>query len=230
MKSRGFSLSELIVYTFLLMLVSSAIYGTLRMGNHCHSLGRSQVDVQRTCNLAMALLQQELTEAQANCVEFFPKTGYADQPVGVVFLSARDGSGRFRFDPVGGWPQWQRYVGYYLDADPQGASTRALYRAELVTSNLPSLVPVKGTLLSPAVGTAQIRANGQQRRMICRGLAAPSSSLPRGGFDVYGMFNNARSYDATTQPIYVDLLAEPTDPTVATRSTLTISTRVQSKN
>lgn len=230
MRRAGFSLSELIVYSFLLLLVSSAIYGTLRMGTHCHSLGRSQVDVQQTCNVAIGQLQQELAEANANTVEFFPKTGFADQPVGVVFLSARDGSGRFRYDPTSGWPQWQCYVGYYLDADPQGGAGRALYRAELPAATLPGLVPIKGTRQSPVVGTTRMRSNGLNRRLIVRGLEAPSASLPHGGFDVYGMFNNAKSYTETTQPICVDLYALPTDPTVATLSTLTTSTRIQSKN
>jgi len=230
-KQRGFTISELLVYSVLLLLVSSSIYGTLHMGVHCHSLGRSQVDVQQTCNVAIAQLQQELAEANANSVEFFPKTGYTDQPIGVVFLSARDANGVFRYDPTCGWPQWQTYVGYYLDVDPQGRpNTRALYRAEVAAGALPGLVPVKGTMLSPIVGTARIRTSGVRRRMICRGLAAPSTALPRGGFDVYGMFNNAKSYTEMTQPICIDLSAVPSDPTIATVSTLTTSTRVQSKN
>lgn len=227
---RGFSLSELIVYSFLLLLVSSSIYGTLRMGVHCHSLGRSQVDVQQTCNVALALLQQELAEANANTVEFFPKAGYTDQPVGVVFLTARDARGVFRYDPTCGWPQWQAYVAYWLDADPQGGTARALYRAELVGPQQPGLIPIKGTQHSPVVGTARIRSAGVRKRMICRGLAPPSTGSPHGGFDVYGVFNNVKSYEATTQPICIDLLALPSDPRTPTISTLTTSTRVQSKN
>lgn len=211
----GLTLLEMMVYAALFPLLLGVVYTILMASRRYLETARNAVDVQQSAALAVSKMGRELRETTPLVVQTFPGSAVpASTVVGVVFVSARNSAGQFVWEPGGsGLPYWQKYVAYYLDADPSDPGSnrmRALYRAEFtptVSQGFPTLDPGLPSTLTPAVTASSIRSAPQNRRLICGRVLAPTTALPRGGLNVYFSSDAGvtRTYGACSNPVYLEL-------------------------
>ncbi|MEW6280941.1 MAG: prepilin-type N-terminal cleavage/methylation domain-containing protein [Candidatus Eremiobacterota bacterium] len=202
-RPRGMTLIELMVYAMLLSVALATIFLFFKYGNVYLHKTRTMVAVEQQSNVATAWLMKDLMECPEGLIDSFAS------PPGVVFLSARDNNGNFVYDTNTGDPIWQRYVGYYLDVDPERPNdtrVNALFRAEQVVGGLPATNAQRPT---PAgVTTTTMRTSGINRRLVAHGLVPPTGGN-HGGLDVYSLPDPAqpanKQYDALFNPLYLDL-------------------------
>jgi hypothetical protein len=210
MKSKKAStLMEVMIYSLLLVSVLIIAYMFYKLGNQYLKKTRTQVEMQQGASLSGSALVRDLCEAYETGIASFPSPASPGALPGVVMLSARDDQGAFRYEDGSGNPIWQRYVGYYLDTDPEmpaDASVKALFRAEITNlGGLPSSNPPGP--VAAGVTTTLMRTSGLRRKLVAHGLRAPSNTLPHGGLDVYSLnTTNAKIYPTVlTNPVWVDL-------------------------
>ncbi|MEW6281697.1 MAG: hypothetical protein AB1758_24020 [Candidatus Eremiobacterota bacterium] len=198
MGKRGSTLTEVLVYSLLLVLNLVLAYAMWLAGNRYMLTTRAQVQVQQSANVASYRLNAELMEAAPGSLEVFPRGVNPDSTVvGVVFLSARRFQAPHPFvtDGQTGLPVWQKVVGYYLDADPtqpENLSIRALYRVEMVPSGF-----TPGTLVSRpsslGITTSTLRGvatgNTADRRLVAHGITSPTPSSGASTASAHGGFN-----------------------------------------
>ena len=212
LRKPGATLIEILTYMALASVVFLAIYGIFAAGRRYFEIARASIEVQQAANTIAFRLGRDLAETEPNSVQSFPNSSATSAPVGVVFLSARKvatgaaDDNVFQVDPTYGIPKWQKYVGYYLDADPSypdNPRMMALYMAEYVPSGFPKTRADKP--LTNNVTTATIRTSGVNRRLVAHGVLAPTTTRPRGGFNCYAMVNGAQSQLVFQNPLRVDL-------------------------
>lgn len=207
MKKKGSTLSELLLYSVLLMLVLSVAYTFFRLAQGYVHKTRAQVELQQNVGLAGASLVRDLSEAWSDAVTSFPNASAPSAPAGVVFLMARDSQNRFVYEVASGYPIWQRYVGYFLDADPLNPAQRALYRAEVIDrGGLPTVNPQSPP--EAGVTTAWLRDHGVNRKLIAAGFRPESPAAPHGGLDLYSLASGSTTHlysERLTMPVWVDL-------------------------
>lgn len=244
LRPRGTTLVELMIYMSLVTMVFLAIYGVFMAGRRYFEIARASIEVQQAANTIGYRLTRDLMETDAPTVQFYPNSTLTSAPAGVVFLSARKpvtgaaDDNTFQYDNTYGVPNWQKYIGYYLDVDPtypNDTQMRALYVAEIVPTGFPKLKAERGTLNS--VTTATLRTNGRNKRIVAHGIMAPTNARPHGGFDVYAVMNGTRTYVASQNPIYVDLELLNTSAGVTRRvagatnnNSITSSIRVEARS
>ena len=205
-KQAGATLIEVLTYMALASMVFLAIYGIFMAGRRYFEIARASIEVQQALNTVGSRLTRDLMETHAEAIQSYPNSKYPSLPVGIVFLSARDDQNVFQYDPNYGVPIWQKYVGYYLDTDPNypdNPRMRALYVAEVKPSGFPKIRPEQGTVNN--VTTATIRSSGQNRRLLAHCIQAPTHLNSRGGFDCYAMIDGVKYGSSFINPIYVGL-------------------------
>lgn len=240
----GTTLVELMTYMSLVTMVFLAIYGIFTAGRRYLEIARASIEVQQAANTIGYRLTRDLMETDAHTVQYYPNSAASTAPVGIVFLSARKpvtgaaDDNVFQYDATYGIPNWQKYVGYYLDADPSypdQPTMRALYVAEVVPSGFPKTAAQKGSV--NGVTTATFRTSGRNRRLLAHGILAPTNARPQGGFDCYALLNGTKTRTESGNPIYVDLELVNTSAGVARRqvngsnaSSITSSLRVEARS
>lgn len=243
-RARGTTLVEIMIYMSLVTMVFLAIYGVFMAGRRYFEIARASIEVQQAANTIGYRLTRDLMETDASTVQFYPNANFTSAPVGVVFLSARKpvtgaaDDNTFQYDNTYGVPNWQKYIGYYLDTDPSypnDPQMRALYVAEFVPTGFPKLRAEPGSINS--VTTATMRTNGRNKRIVAHGVMAPTNARPRGGFDVYSIMNGTKTYLASQNPIYIDLELLNTSAGVTRRApgannnnSITSSIRVEARS
>ncbi|MGI5844092.1 MAG: PilW family protein [Candidatus Xenobium sp.] len=205
-KQAGATLIEVLTYMALASMVFLAIYGIFMAGRRYFEIARASIEVQQALNTVGSRLTRDLMETHAEAIQSYPNNKYPSLPVGIVFLSARDDQNVFQYDPNYGVPIWQKYVGYYLDTDPNypdNPRMRALYVAEVKPSGFPKIRPEQGTVNN--VTTATIRNSGQNRRLLAHCIQAPPYLGSRGGFNCYAIIDGVKYGSSFINPIYVEL-------------------------
>lgn len=244
LRARGTTLVEIMIYMSLVTMVFLAIYGVFMAGRRYFEIARASIEVQQAANTIGYRLTRDLMETDAPTVQYYPNGTFATAPAGVVFLSARKpvtgaaDDNTFQYDNTYGVPNWQKYVGYYLDVDPSypnDTQMRALYVAEIVPTGFPKLKAEPGSVNS--VTTVTMRSNGRNKRIVAHGILAPTNARPHGGFDVYAIMNGTKTYTASTNPIYIDLELLNTSAAVTRRApgatnnnSITSSIRVEARS
>ena len=118
---RGFSLAELVVGMFLIVLLMSAAYEMLIPGLRAWTVANKRSHVRQTSLLAINRIARDI---EASCIESVtvqpdthidPETDHAEDAYTVSFLSAFDASGQIRERPDGSII-WQQYEVVHLDA------------------------------------------------------------------------------------------------------------------
>lgn len=126
-RDKGFTLLELVVYSAILSLALSSIYGILIGTVQNFYAANANIEVQQGAQSALNRLAQELKEASSSSSSITIVSG-----VGIVFLSARDSNNKIQYDSSSGLLLWQKRICYYLDTDPStgSGSEYALFRKE----------------------------------------------------------------------------------------------------
>lgn len=188
MKSRTWAstLTEVMIYCLLLILMLVLAFTFYQLGSRYLAKTRTQVEIQQSASLAVEALIRDLSEAYDGGV-----VSYAGR-LGVGMLSARDAQGKFIYEGATGYPIWQRYVGFYLNPDPEDPQVMALYRSEITNKGgLPTSSPV--TPGAAGITVDLFRTQGLRRKLVAHGLV---------GVDVY-------SLNAAQQKIYPSVLTNP---------------------
>lgn len=116
----GMSLAELVIASFLALLLMTATYELLIPGLRAWTVSNKRSHVRQTTLLSLNRIARDLT---ASCVESVlvrpgaltdPTSGATEEAYGMSFLSALDDSGRIR-QQADGSIIWQRYEVVYLD-------------------------------------------------------------------------------------------------------------------
>lgn len=146
---RGMTLIETIVSMALISVALTTIYSMSSMFLTNSRQLQAQADLENSAQVAVMRMVSDLSDSHPASVT----TGPA--PVGVVFLSPRDGSDRFQRDAAGAL-YWQKWVCYYLDGNRQ-----------LVRAQIP-FAPVT-TPPNPTHSTADFQTQGT-RRVVARNV------------------------------------------------------------
>lgn len=152
----GFTLIELSIYASLLGVFLLAIYGVFVASMRYFSLSQLTNDIQLSAQRSVRRMVDELSDSTLLGLKLF-NTSSAN---GVLFLSARNQSGRFVTD-ASGTIVWQKWICYYSDT-AQGT----IVRKELAIT--PSTTPPSSSSLTLA--TFQSMAGGT--------VIAPISTQP----------------------------------------------------
>ncbi|MCE1246326.1 MAG: hypothetical protein LWY06_06760 [Firmicutes bacterium] len=148
-KSKGFTIVELITTTFILLLLTLNLFWMITAG-----ISTWHISVTRTANhqnLRLTMNKISLDMKDSNVGVFTNNT--STSPQAFSFLSAVDSNGMFKTG-TDGKPVWQKYVIYYI---PTG--TKNLVRKEvfgtfttaLTTSQLTTYCDGNGKLIAPNV-------------------------------------------------------------------------------
>lgn len=185
-RSWASTLTEVMIYCLLLILMLIVAFTFYRLGSRYLAKTRTQVEIQQSASLAVEALTRDLSEAyDGGVVSYLGRQG-------VGMLSARDAQGKFVYEGATGFPIWQRYVGFYLNTDPEDPQVMALYRSEITNrGGLPTSSPV--TPAAAGVTLDLFRLQGTRRKLVAHGLT---------GVDVY-------SLNAAQQKIYPSVLTNP---------------------
>lgn len=102
---------ELLVHMVLLGVLLSAVYSVFTLCLRYSRTAQAKMDLQNAMQTVFLNLNDELSQSDFSSVAV---TNSSSQP-GIVFASAIS-NGSMVFDPAGsGKPQWQKWVGYWVD-------------------------------------------------------------------------------------------------------------------
>ncbi len=107
--SRGTSMFEMLVATFLLGLIMMTIHTILMYGINYYRTQSATIDVQQSALIAMSALTNELVESNPGSM----LTDMNPPTIGIVFGSPRDQTGQVNYSDTK--LQWSKFVCYYLD-------------------------------------------------------------------------------------------------------------------
>lgn len=152
---RGLTLVELAIASFLFLLVLGLTSAALSSGVKSYLSVRSEVELQQDALAILSRITREVGEADPGTT-WPPPTADTTlippgpDPVGIVFSSPRDGSGRLSLDPATKKPRWHKRICYLFDP-----STRQLFRG---TQDL-AAVSATPPPLDPTLTTDWFRTN-----------------------------------------------------------------------
>lgn len=105
----GFSLAEVLAYMAIFGMVLGAVYVVLVASARNYAIQMGMVDVEQSQVACTGRLSAELGESSPGSIR------YDTAPVGLVFASPRDATGKVQVDPASLNVIWQSLVCYYLD-------------------------------------------------------------------------------------------------------------------
>lgn len=140
---RGVTLIELSIASFLLAILLSLTYLAMSEAAKKQNILRDDIALQQDALALLAKLSRETAEGHS--ATFWPdRTANSNlvmpggEPVGFVFLSPRNATGRIELDPVNNRPIWQKRVCYYFDS-----ATSRVYRCEEALATPSSTPPAR---------------------------------------------------------------------------------------
>lgn len=104
------TLAEVLVYAVLSALLTAGLYLTLASALRYLGVTQAGQEVGQQGLVAIRVMTAGLRQTRLDTVR------PGSDPPGVVFLSARDTGGHFRWDDLGRL-EWQKWVAFYLDGD-----------------------------------------------------------------------------------------------------------------
>lgn len=169
MRRRGFTLIELIIYTFLSMLILAAVYSLFISGRRNYHAVATSFMIGQEAEVGLRWIRADLQEAALNSIRIYPRPGHASEPPGVSFMSARSPRDSLLQISDAGAPAWQKHVFYTLVREGQGP-TGSLVRWEKPVTPAPA-VPSATDLLPSS------QQDVSRKRVILRGVAWQYSRL-----------------------------------------------------
>ena len=112
-QNRGFTLAEILVSMFLLMLLMGSLLAILQAGARYYTTSTKVVELQQSCLMAANQLGAELLEGNLNCVNNLAG-GTTNNYNFVTFTSPRDDNGQVSFSSEKTL-MWNQYVCFYVD-------------------------------------------------------------------------------------------------------------------
>lgn len=187
-KRRGMTLPEVMVYSVLIGLVLTGIYGILTSSMKYYRITEIRSDLQQNAIKAVSGILGDMMGTPRSTIMMSTAT-----PSGVFFVSSRKTDGNHEFDSSG-LLIWQKWVCYYLEANTNGSYN--LVRKEVALST-PSSTPG----LPPYTSVAQFAAANLQKHLIAK--------------DIQSM---AITFDSATSCYSINIqLDKTTDPTKPNR-------------
>lgn len=178
MRRRGFTLMEIAVYAFLLVLAGAAVAGIFAVTRQTSHSTTSSYLVTGSAETAMRWLREELRETALASIRVSPEDGGEETP-GLSFVSARafgdSARGELLVNRYGA-PQWDKHVFYTLETEA-GHNVGKLVRWEQEIAEK-NLLPVPSTL-APSSPTG-----GAERRVVLHNVIAPNVTVEAQGGDI----------------------------------------------
>lgn len=150
---RGFTIIEIVVYSFLALLAAFVIFTLYTVGTRARQVSVSSYLVSVDTEAAIRWMRRDLQETALVSVRVFPNDAAPNEPPGCSFVSARDPGDldemKLNINPYGA-PLWTKTVFYTLQ---KGARTGQLVRWEKpldasqkdnvprVSDTMPSAIP-----------------------------------------------------------------------------------------
>jgi len=138
----GFSLVEMLIYAFLLLLILGVVFRMAIQGRRSSERPMASYRLQQNLMAAQKYLQQDLRETRLCTIRIYPNPSNPAAKPGISMASPRSiATGDLMLTPSG-TPLWQKIVYYCLENDPGNAATGSLIRKEGSLPGLPSANPV----------------------------------------------------------------------------------------
>jgi hypothetical protein len=210
-KYPGTTLLEMLVYTALLLMVFTGIFGVFIASVRYYYAANASIKVQQAALEATFRMGKELQESNLASVVL-----YSTNPVGVVFMSPRTSSGAISFNGAAGYEgelTWNSYICYYLTTDAEDSAKFQLVRKMVGVSAASD--PVASAIYTPAYF-----ATGGGSGIRGQTLAHRVESM-----DIYWMNGALKSYGTpTANPIYITLTTRQTNANGKDESVTTMDT------
>ena len=135
-KNRGMTIPELMIYSVLIGLVLTGIYGILTSSMKYYRITEVRSDLQQNAILAVSGILGDMMGTPRSTITMSTST-----PQGVFFVSSRKSDGNHEFDSSG-LLIWQKWVCYYLESNSSGSFNLVKKEVALTTpSSTPGLPP-----------------------------------------------------------------------------------------
>lgn len=160
-RKKGMTLPEVIVYSVLIGLVLTGIYGILTSSMTYYRITEIRSDLQQNAIRAISGILGEMMGTPRSSIVMS-----STAPSGVFFVTSRKDDGNHEFDSSG-MLIWQKWVCYYLESNNSGSYN--LIRKEVPLGS-PSSTP--GT--APYSTVAQFATANLQRHTVSRNIKSMS--------------------------------------------------------
>jgi hypothetical protein len=164
--SRGFTLAEVAIYSFLLLLLLFAIYSLYVSGRKMYEGATGSYLVSQEFEAGVRWLRADLKESGLIAVRVFPSAAEPASKPGVSMTSARsyEDAGKLMIS-MHGAPQWDKHVFYTLE--PMGTTGHVIRWEKKIQP--PSFVPLASDLLPSAM------ADTGRKRVVLRNVLLPNT-------------------------------------------------------
>lgn len=159
--SRGFTLVEIIIYSFLSLLILMTVYAIFSQGREAYSQVTDAYLLGKDAEAGLRMLRSDLQETALSSIRIKDRS---DGDSSLSMISARKyGADEFETSPFGG-PRWQKYVHYTV-------SDSTLVRWEEKVADL-------STVLFPLPSAADPTTPvGAEKKVVIRNLVRPGAGL-----------------------------------------------------
>lgn len=140
-KQRGFSLFELVIYSFLLAVILGIVFRMAIFNRRTFGKPAASFRIQQDLMSIQEQLRRDLEETHLSTVRIFPDNPASADPPGISMISPRDIVKDEIQTTPSGTPNWQKIIYYYMEKDPDRPETGRLVRHEGVIPGLPSANP-----------------------------------------------------------------------------------------
>jgi len=156
-KKKGMTLPEVMVYSVLIGMVLTGVYGILTSSMKYYRITEIRSDLQQNGIKAVSGILGDMMGTPRSTIVMSTST-----PSGVFFVSSRKDDGNHQFDSSG-MLIWQKWVCYYLEANTNGSYNLVRKEKPLAT---PSGTP--GT--PPYTSVTQFAAANLERHVVARDI------------------------------------------------------------
>ncbi|MFH1453501.1 MAG: hypothetical protein ABIH00_05935 [Armatimonadota bacterium] len=214
-KRKGATIVEMLVYAALFGLVFTGIYMVFNASIKYYHVTKSNIWVQQASLNAINQLSRELFESSLDSVIL-----YSSSPKGVVFMSPRKTDNTVEYNSTSGYegqPYWQKFICYYMYADPENPAKNMIYRKEI------AVTPASAPYSSSTYTTSYFATGGGS------GLSHKVIANDISDFDLYWMDGSIKSYGTPSDnPVYISVTAE--DESIGKENTMTTVSSVDVLN
>ena len=144
-KKRGFTLFELVIYSFLLAVILGIVFRLAIFNRRTFEKPAASLRIQQDLIAIQKMLRKDLEETHLSTVRIFPSNPASNEPPGISMISARDIDNDEIQTTSSGTPYWQKIIYYYVEKDPDRPETGRLVRREGKIAGLPSANPKAST-------------------------------------------------------------------------------------
>ena len=155
-KTRGMSIVEVMVYSVLIGLVLTGIYGILTSSMKYYRITEVRSDLQQNGIKAISGILGDMMGTPKSTIVM------GTNPDGVFFVSSRKSDGNHEFDNYG-MLKWQKWVCYYLEQNTDGTYN-------LVKKESPISTPSSDPGTAPYTTVSQFAAASLQKHKIAENI------------------------------------------------------------